>query len=136
MAEAFHFCEAARAGWFLRNLRDNGIFFEDSGVLENLFNPDRIAVCDESVFLTDENKNVLGLALIAIRSPSVWSYYTIPDHRGKGCGYRLLVKCLERIIEQHPDVNLRIFIEPISDESSRHIRKLPPELRGRLLVQE
>jgi hypothetical protein len=133
MTERFRYCHPDEAGWFLRRLRDAEID-EDCILLENLFSSARIAACDESVFLDAEDQEVLALAIINKARPCVWSYFTIPRYRCNGYGYRLLVRCIERILEHQADSGLKVEIEPISDESVRHIQKLPAHLRERLEV--
>ncbi len=134
MGETFHYSNPDAAGWFLRGLRDADVYYEDSFILENLFTGDRIAECDEAILLKDEQGSILALAIISKVSPAVWSYYTVPDHRRKGYGYRLLVRCLERILESISDPRTKIVIEPINDNSRKHIERLPADMRSRLHV--
>src|SRR5262245_25091996 len=132
MTNRFRHEKADAAGWFLRGLRERRIVYEDAGRLENLFCAERISACDEAIFLDSEAGDVLALAIISKAYPAVWSYYTIPEHRKKGYGYELLVCCLERILEVHPDPSTKIYIEPISEGSRTHILRLPPQFRDRL----
>jgi hypothetical protein len=120
------------AGWFLRKLRDDGTHIEDSCILENLFSPARILKCQEAVFLKDENGKVLSLAIIAFADrPEVFSYYTLPEHRCKAhYGYRLLVYCIERLLEKKP--HMKVLINTTSDDSFRHCNRLPAHLKQRV----
>jgi len=132
MSETIEFLAPDEAGLFLRGLRDKQISYPDSGLLENLFEPDRIKASTESAFLKDESKNVLALALINTVRPAMVSFYTIPEHRRHGFGHRLLVACLERIMERGP--NVQIAIEPISEASQEIIEALPTHLRDHLRI--
>jgi GNAT superfamily N-acetyltransferase len=132
MSETIEFLAPDEAGLFLRGLRDNQISYPDSGLLEILFESDRINASTESAFLKDESKNVLALALINTVRPAMVSFYTIPEHRRHGFGHRLLVACLERIVERGP--NVQIAIESISEESQQMIEALPTHLKDRLRI--
>ena len=101
-------------------------------VLGNLFNPDRLDMADEAVFLKDEDGTVVPLGLICKLYPNVLSYYTAPIHRRNGHGYTLLIACISRILENDSDA--LIFIEPTNKSADDHIMKLPDELRQRLRI--
>jgi GNAT superfamily N-acetyltransferase len=127
-----HFRPRDSAGWFLRDLRDRQIYYDDSGFLENLFCGERIALADETLFLTDEANTILALAIISKTRPEILGYYTIPKWRGAGHGYALLVAAILRILGT--GVGRPIAIEPITPESEKHIAKLPFDLKSHLNV--
>jgi len=135
MAEPFDYLRPLEARRFLQtNLGYGGTDYAEQGQWDNLFCPVTCGRCNESVFLKNDHGVVVSLAIIAHNDrPEIASYYTLPEHRNCGHGYRLLVHCIERIILKiKPDD--KILIRTISRGSRSHVRQLPAHLGDRLHV--
>jgi len=149
MVEHIRFCDAKEMYGFLRDLRrkrpDHVDWDKDpyDGVpsdvnLDWLFDPVRIRLCDESVFLEDETGNPLSFGIINTSSdpPAIQSYYTLPEYRGKfRYGYRLLEESIKHIRSKRGD-DVLIYFDAVSDGSQKHKGKLSKEMGVRFIELE